>query len=471
MCEYGAIGPGLQRAKGVVGLASRWSGRGLLGTLVCAALLLSCVAGTAGAAGAPTCGETLSSGAVSASYSGTACVTGPVWVAQQLEFGSIVIEQGGSLYLGYPPIEGSAAAGCATSWNGSMMVKGQLTVDVGGSLQLNSSTSCNGGGTSLVSTGGGLLNEGTVVAAASGSVGTTKWAAGGSRTIQGSVVNKGTITVDTALVLVGRGTFENEGKISVGVYAAPQGEQSQIVTVAPPGKGQGPLAFVNGPGGTIALTQWHSGTQYVFGSFTVQGPNTFSEQGGKTVGAPIFDQSAKLSYKGHGASTIGITGSTAISGTIPSGSVLALSDPRGGGSETCGAAAFVDTAPAGLTIAKGATLMGYGSAPCNGPSSTTLKLGSHKSLVNDGTVIGGSCGNAATLRPGTYGKPDVFCIGGPDIFQGRVLNNGRFTVEPGVTLSFTQLANYQAKTHKLKGGSYGGGGTIQVNGVTVPMKH
>jgi hypothetical protein len=254
------------------------------------------------------------------------------------------------------------------------------------------------------------------------------------------------------------------------VYAAPQGEQSLTVTVAAPGKGQGPLAFVNGPGGTIALTEWHSGTTYVFGSFTVQGPNTFSEQGGKTAGAPVYDQGAKLSYKGHGASTIGITGSAAISGTIPSGSVLALSDPKGGGSETCGAAAFVDTAPAGLTIAKGATLMAYGSAPCNGPSPTTLKLGSGKSLVNDGTLIGGSCGNAATLRPAAYGKADVFCIGGTDNFQGRVSNNGRFTIEPGITLTFTHLANYQAKTHKLKGGSYGGGGTLQVNGATVPTK-
>ena len=59
--------------------------------------------------------------------------------------------------------------------------------------------------------------------------------------------------------------------------------------------------------------------------------------------------------------------------------------------------------------------MGYGSAPCNGPSSTTPKLGSGKSLINNGTVIAGSCGNAATLLPGAYGKPDVFCIGGPDI--------------------------------------------------------
>ena len=412
-------------------------------TVAGAALLLSCVVGTAGAAGGATCGETLSSGAVSGSYSGTVCVTGAVWVDQQLEFGSVVVEPGGSLYLGYPPSEGSAAAGCSTSWTGSLMIKGQLTVDAGGSLQLNSSTSCNGGGPSVLTTGGGIVNEGTVVAAAAGSIGSVKWAAGGQRTLQGSVVNKGTIVVDTALVLAGRGTFENEGKISVGVYAAPQGEQSQTVTVAAPGKGQGPLAFVNGPGGTIALSKWHSGTQYVFGSFTVVAPNTFAEQGGKTVGAPVFDQGAKLSYAGHGASTVGITSPAVISGTIPAGSVLALSDPKGGGSETCGAAAFVDRAPGGLTVAKGATLMGYGSAPCNSPSSTTLKLGSHKGLVNDGTLIGGSCGNTATLLPAVYGKPDVFCIGGADVFQGHVLNNGRFTVETGVTLSFTNLANYK----------------------------
>jgi len=64
-----------------------------------------------------------------------------------------------------------------------------------------------------------------------------------------------------------------------------------------------------------------------------------------TLAEPVFDDGGKLLYKGHGASTIGITSSVAISGTIPAGSVLALSGPKGGGSETCGAPAFINTAP------------------------------------------------------------------------------------------------------------------------------
>ena len=47
-----------------------------------------------------------------------------------------------------------------------------------------------------------------------------------------------------------------------------------------------------------------------------------------TLAEPVFDDGGKLFYKGHGASTIGITSSVAISGTIPAGSVLALSGPK-----------------------------------------------------------------------------------------------------------------------------------------------
>ena len=129
-----------------------------------------------------------------------------------------------------------------------------------------------------------------------------------------------------------------------------------------------PLDFVNGVGGSINLLEWHSGTTYLAGSFIISGPNSFVQAGGKTKGGPVFDDGAKLSYTGSGATTIGIAASTTISGTIPAGSVLALSDPTGGGSEACGDPPFVDTAPHGLTVAKGATLIGYGSAPCSGPA-------------------------------------------------------------------------------------------------------
>ena len=442
-----------------------------LAVMALALLVAVCGPASSSAATAPPCGETLSSGAA-ASYEGTVCVSGTVYLDQAASFGSVVVEPGGAFYVGYPPGVGSAAAGCSNGWNGTITVKGQVLVEAKGELLLNSSTSCNGGGATLLAASGGFVNDGTVVAATSGTIGTTTWSDGGQRTLQGSFLNKGTVTVNAALVLVGRGTFQNDGKITVGVYAGQQGEQGYAVTVPAPGKGQGALTFVNGPGGVIALAKWHKGTSYVFASFTVSGPNTFAENGGKTTGAPVVDLGATLSYAGKGASTIGIASPTTIKGTIPARSVLALSDPAGGGSETCGAAALVDTAPKGLTIAKGATVMAYGSAPCgSGPQSTTLKIGRGKSLVNNGTIIAGSCGTGATLLPGVYGKPDVFCIGGQDIFTGRTLNNGKITVEGNVPLSFSNLANYQPKTHTLKGGHYSvaTGGSLTVAGTPVHL--
>ncbi len=211
---------------------------------------------------------------------------------------------------------------------------------------------------------------------------------------------------------------------------------------------------------------WHSGTDYVAGSFDFGAPNSFVEDGGKTKGAPVFDNGGALSYKGTGATTIGLTASTPVSGTIPAGSVLALSDPKGGGAETCGSPPIVDTAASGLTVAKGATLVGYGSAPCSSGSPTSLKLGHGKSLVNDGTVIAGGCGNALTLLPEASTAPNAFCVGGIDNILGAGTNNGRFLLQS--QLAFASLTNYQAKTHKLTGGSYVvQGGMLVIGGATV----
>jgi hypothetical protein len=435
--------------------------------LVCVSSASASRASGSRVAAAPSCGSTLATGAVPAGGSaGTFCVTGAVWVDQAAVFGSVVIEPGGSFYVGYPPDE-SSGGDCTNGWDGKIKVTGKLTVDAGGSLLMNSSVSCSDGGPTEIDTGGGIVNNGTVLATAAGQLGTAMWANGGQRIIGGSFLNQGTVKVDDPLTLTGRGIFQNEGSIVVSTASAPQGQVPESVTVAPPAAGGGPLSFVNGPGGLINLEGWHSGNQYVAGTFTVDAPNTFTEAGGKTKGAPVFDNGGALVYKGTGGTTIGITGSAAISGTIPAGSVLALSDPTGGGSEACGGAPFVDTAPSGLTIAKGATLIGYGSAPCSSGSSTTLKLGAGKSLVNNGTIIGGICGNSWTLLPGVYGKPNVFCVGGPNIYLGKGLNNGKIQVVSGITVSFSSLGNYTASTHKLKGGSYLVQGMLTVGGVTV----
>jgi len=434
---------------------------------ILAAFPLVALFGLSSASAASTaCGAPVSSGQAPTS-GGAVCITGAVWIDHASTFSSLEIARGGALYVGYPPDE-STPSDCATpwNWNGTVTVSGKLTVDAGGSLLLHSSTTCSGGGPSEIDTRGGIVNNGMVVAATSGQLGDQKWAIAGQRTIGGSFLNNGSVVVDSPLALIGPGTFQNDGSLTAGTFSAPQGQEPEVLTVPPPPAGSGPLTFVNGPGGSINLQGWHAGTDYVAGSFTIDGPNSFVQAGGKTKGAPLFDVGAALAYKGTGATTIGIAGSAAISGTIPAGSVLALSDPHGGGAETCGGAPIVDTAPAGLTVAKGATLIGYGSSPCSSPAPTSLKLGAGKSLINNGTMISGGCANAWTLLPGAYGAPNVFCIGGQDNFLGTVTNNGKLTLE--APMSIAKLTNYQPSTHKLKGGTYVvKGGTLVVGGVTV----
>ena len=161
------------------------------------------------------CGSPISSGEMpSGSVGGAVCITGPVWVDHAMTFSSVEIASGGALYVGYPPDE-STPSDCATpwNWNGTITVTGQLTVDAGGTLLLHSSTTCGGGGPSEIDTSGGIINNGSVIAATGGQIGTVKWAFGGQRTIGGSFLNKGTVEVDAPLALVGPGTFQNDGSI------------------------------------------------------------------------------------------------------------------------------------------------------------------------------------------------------------------------------------------------------------------
>ena len=83
-------------------------------------------------------------------------------------------------------------------------------------------------------------------------------------------------------------------------------------------------------------------------------------------------------------------------------------------------------------------------------------------------MIVGGCGDEWTLLAGVYGKPNVFCVGGPNIYQGKATNNGKpSSVPAGGQMTFSSLTNYQASAHKLKGGTYFVKGMLIVGGVTV----
>ena len=159
------------------------------------------------------------------------------------------------------------------------------------------------------------------------------------------------VVVDSALALIGPATLQNERPVTAGTFAAPQGQEPEILTRAASARGAGPLTFVNGPGGSINLKGWHAGTRLRRGR-----PSTRStartasfRRAARRKGAPLFDVGAALAYRGHGREpTIGIAGSAAISGTHSGAARCLRSATRTAAARRPAAAPpIVDTAPAG----------------------------------------------------------------------------------------------------------------------------
>lgn len=118
---------------------------------------------------------------------------------------SLTIESGATLTVGDPPNESC----------GSQRIV--LTLTNGGDIQTNgvldllSSNNC-GGQDSTVAIGSAatLTNEGTIDAALCSTI-----CVAGTRTLQGNVVNMGTVNVTALTVLQGPGTFDNEGAVTI----------------------------------------------------------------------------------------------------------------------------------------------------------------------------------------------------------------------------------------------------------------
>ena len=189
------------------------------------------------------CGANVSGPQAPAS-GGALCITGAVWIDHASSFS--LSRSRGADALRWLPAGREHAVGLRDAVELERhrhRPTGKLTIDAGGSLLLHSSTTCNGGGPSEIDTRGGIVNNGTVVAATSGQLGDQKWAIGGQRTIGGSFLNKGSVVVDSSLALIGPGTFQNDGSVTAGTYAAPQGQEPEILTRAvrrPPARALSP---------------------------------------------------------------------------------------------------------------------------------------------------------------------------------------------------------------------------------------
>jgi fibronectin-binding autotransporter adhesin len=215
----------------------------------------------------------------------------------------------------------------------------------GGTITLTDAPGTNGENVSLV-TLGTLTNTGTITAAAD---------LGGTRSVKGDVVNKGTIDIDAPSQFNGtEGLLTNEGPLNLG-------EGDQLVV-----GGEG--SVINGAGGQINAT----GNSDVF----LEGKTSFTEGAGTTSGTlPVIIESAALHFTGTGSSTIAQrdTGNT-LSGSLASGQTLSLQNNTNQNASTTAGASFTNAGKIVLTDAPGA----------NGES-VTLAL-SAGTLTNTGTI-------------------------------------------------------------------------------------
>ncbi len=183
---------------------------------------------------------------------------------------------------------------------------------------LHSSTTCSGGGPSEIDTRGGIVNNGMVVAATSGQLGDQKWAIGGQRTIGGSFLNNG-LRHRRQPAGADRPRHVPERRLGHRRHvrgAAGAGARDPHGAASARGAGPTHRSSTGAAGRSTSRAGTRAPTMSR-GSFTIDGPSSFVQAGGKTKGAPLFDVGAALAYKGTGATTIGIARSAAISGTHP----------------------------------------------------------------------------------------------------------------------------------------------------------
>ncbi|MGH2853218.1 MAG: beta strand repeat-containing protein [Solirubrobacteraceae bacterium] len=242
-----------------------------------------------------------------------------------------------------------------------------------GTITLTNADGC-GDNATLVVSAGTLTNSGTI---------TTEPAHGGTRTLQGSITNTGTLAIDVSTAYSGsKGLLRNEGAVKLA-------EATQL-TVSNEG------AVTNGTGGSIAAT----GTSDVLiGSGT-----SFTEGAGTTSGSkPVIVDDGALGYTGEGKSLIALHGSSTLSGSLGAEQTLSIES-------TCAEHA---SATAAASFANAGTLRLTNGDACGNNATLTVSAGT---LTNSGKIL--------TEVP----------VGGTRTLQGNLTNTG--------TLSFKASTAY-----------------------------
>jgi hypothetical protein len=218
---------------------------------------------------------------------------------------------------------------------------------------------------------------------------------GGERQLQGSVTNKGTLTIAANTSYNGsKAVLTNEGALDlaegVGLLVSNTG------------------SVVNGAGGNIA-----GGAG---GYLLAESGTSFNEGAGTTSGSqPVIVEQGTLNYTGSGASSIKLRSYTDhLSGSISSGQLLAVEACVGGGEPAIVDAASGFSNEGSLTI----TSAKHGGADCGGNDYDTLDL-EGGTLTNTGTI---------DIEPGTGGERKL---------EGSLTNDRLLSLGAGTTLKVT----------------------------------
>ena len=235
-----------------------------------------------------------------------------------------------------------------------------------------------GNSATLVISTGALENTGTITAeAGSGS---------GTRILQGSLANKGTVAADTSIDFNGSGAvLTNAGALDIAAGATfllPNGQTAS-----------------NEAGGTIVAT----GT----GLFE-QRSGTFNQGAGTNTGTDLVLDNVTLNYTGTGASAIVLQGSSKLSGNIAHGQALVI---EGTNSENA-----VVTAAGGFANAGAITLTQIQ----NEGNNSTLVLEHAGTLVNKATITVEQGSGSGTRR-----------------IEGNLANEKSLIIGAGATLTIT----------------------------------
>jgi len=301
----------------------------------------------------------------------------------------------------------------------------------GENASITASPSFANGGAITLTNGDGCGNNATLVGPVSntGSI-TSQPEHGGTRNLQGSFTNTGTIQINTNSTFNGsKGLLTNEGAIDVA-----EGKQLAVSNSS---------SVTNTTGGSINGTG--SGNVFLTGGTLTQGAGTTSGT------LPVFVDDGTLDYSGSGASTIALRGTDSLLGNLVAGQNLMIQSTCGENAVVTASAPYNNGGAITLTNGDGCanneTLATSGATLTNSGSITT------EPAVGGARTLQGNLTNTGTLqinRNTSYNTATT------------LLNNGAINIASGVALSVTGGATVTNEAGTIAG--TGNGALTQVEG-------